>query len=85
MLKLFLDRFSAGQLDRVVAVPLMLGGHWQHALAGEVHLKPVLAEIGAIVPTKALYLLDSELDDSPALTGWLDTARPRLAGLGVLT
>lgn len=82
LLKLFLDRFGAGQLDGVVAVPLMLGGDWQHALAGEVHLKPVLAEIGAIVPTKALYLIDRELDDAAALTSWLDAAVPRLAGLG---
>jgi len=79
LLKLFLDRFGAGSLSAVRAVPVMLGGHWRHALAPEVFLKPVLNEIGASTPTAALYLLDSEWDDADALAGWLPTARQQLA------
>lgn len=75
LLKVFLDRFGAGELNGVVAVPLMLGGHWRHALAPEVHLKPVLAEIGASTPTAALYLLDSEWREGEALASWLPVAR----------
>ena len=45
LLKVFLDRFAAGSLAGVVAIPLQLGGSWRHALAPEVFLKPVLAEI----------------------------------------
>jgi FMN reductase len=78
LLKLFLDRFGAGSLSAVRAVPVMLGGHWRHALAPEVFLKPVLNEIGASTPTAALYLLDSEWDAPDALVGWLPTARQQL-------
>ena len=82
LLKLFLDRFPAGSLAGVLAVALQLGGDRRHALAPEVHLKPVLAEIGAATPTPALFLLDSEaergFENSPALLEWLDIARPRL-------
>ncbi|HEY3873595.1 MAG TPA: NAD(P)H-dependent oxidoreductase [Actinocrinis sp.] len=83
LLKLFLDRFPADSLAGVVAVPLMLGGGPGHAMAPEVFLKPVLAEIGAQSPTKALYLIDREYDDPAALDLWLALARgPIEAALG---
>ena len=75
LLKVFLDRFGAGSLAGVQAVPLMLGGHFRHALAPEVFLKPVLAELGASTPTAGLFLLDSEWDADDALDGWLPAAR----------
>ena len=78
LLKLFLDRFGAGSLVGVQAVPLMLGGHWRHALAPEVFLKPVLNEIGASTPTAGLFLLDSEWDAPTALDGWLPAALRQL-------
>jgi FMN reductase len=79
LLKLFLDRFPSNALDGVVAVPLMLGAGPGHALAPEAFLKPVLAELGAVLPTKALYLLDTSYDDPAAYEPWLATARPRIA------
>ena len=88
LLKLFLDRIGGGSLAAVTAIPLMLGGDWRHSLAPEVFLKPVLAELGASCPTRGLFLLDSEISvpgspgpvvDPPALTSWLETARPQLA------
>lgn len=82
LLKLFLDRFGAGSLASVTAVALQLGGDWRHSLAPEVFLKPVLNEIGASTPTRALYLLDSDADagfeNSPTLAAWLTLARPQL-------
>jgi len=78
LLKLFLDQFDAGELGGLPTVALMLGGSPAHTLAGEVHLKPVLNEIGASCPTPALYLLDSEWDSSPALAAWLPGARRAL-------
>ena len=75
LLKLFLDRFSSNALSGVVAVPLMLGAGPGHALAAEVHLKPVLAEMGASTPTRALYLVDTAYDDPAALEPWLDAWR----------
>jgi FMN reductase len=82
LLKLFLDRFGAGSLARVTAVPLMLGGDVRHSLAPEAFLKPVLAELGASSPTRGLFLLDAEADtqwsESQTLTDWLEVARTQL-------
>ena len=78
LLKLFLDRFGAGSMTGT-AVPLMLGGHWKHALAPELLLKPVLVEIGATCPTAGLFLLDSEFESGDTLDSWLERARPVVA------
>lgn len=78
LLKLFLDRFAAGSLANVIAIPLMLGADWRHSLAPEVFLKPVLAELGAMSPTGGLFLLDSDYADSETLTAWLARARSQL-------
>jgi FMN reductase len=78
LLKVFLDRFPSNGLDGVVAVPLMLGAGPGHQLAPEVFLKPVLAELGAVLPTRALYVLDSAHDDPAAYEAWLGSARSRI-------
>jgi FMN reductase len=85
LLKLFLDQFGAGSLGGAVAIPLMLGGGPAHTLAPELTLKPVLSEIGASTPTSALYLLDSDWQDSPTLTEWLPVARRILSRPGLIT
>jgi FMN reductase len=79
LLKLFLDRVCGGALAGVTAVPVMLGGHWRHALAPDLLLKPVLVELGATCPTRGLFLLDSEYAASEALDEWLELARPQVA------
>jgi FMN reductase len=72
LLKLFLERFDAHTgLQGIVAVPMMLGGSDHHYLAPEVHLKPVLVELGAICPTEALYLLDQPEAAEVKRTEWL--------------
>lgn len=76
LLKLFLDRFKAGTGLSGLAVPLMLGGGPAHALAPELTLRPVLTEIGATVPGRALYVLDSQHDDPEAYAGWLAATAP---------
>jgi FMN reductase len=76
LLKLFLDRFAAGTGLRGVAVPLMLGAGPAHALAPEHFLRPLLSELGAIVPVPALYVLDSDHDRPEAYAAWLASARP---------
>jgi FMN reductase len=78
LLKLFLDRFDAGSMTGT-AVPLMLGGHWKHAMAPEMLLKPVLVEIGATCPTAGLYLLESEFECSSTLDNWLIRARRQIS------
>jgi FMN reductase len=79
LLKLFLDRIPGGGLAGVTAVPLMLGGHWRHALASDLLLKPVLVELGATCPTRGLFLLESEYAGGETLDSWLELARPQLA------
>ncbi len=82
LLKAFLDRFDEPGLAGVVAIPVMLGAGWQHALAPELHLRPVLVELGAIVPTRAFYMLDSEMGRLDERVGtWWEQAAPVLAKL----
>jgi FMN reductase len=71
LLKLFLDQIPAGRLGATLTVPLMVGGAPNHALAVETHLRPVLVELGAAMPTAGLYLLESQLADlQPVLEPW---------------
>jgi FMN reductase len=78
LLKLFLDRIAGGALAGVTAVPVMLGGHWQHALACDLLLKPVLVELGATCPTRGLFLLETEYAGGETLDAWLERARPQV-------
>lgn len=81
LLKCFLDQFAGGTgLAGVVAVPLMLAAAPQHALAGEVHLRPVLAELGATVPTPAVFQLEKQYADDPALDAWIERWGPVVRG-----
>lgn len=76
LLKLFLDRFEGATGLRGLAVPLMLGGSPAHALAPELILRPVLTELGATIPGRALYVVDRQHDDPAAYAPWLETHRP---------
>ncbi|WP_166875116.1 MULTISPECIES: NAD(P)H-dependent oxidoreductase [unclassified Salinibacterium] len=63
LLKTFLDKFAgATGMHGVVAAPVMVGGAWDHALAAELTLKPVLAELGATTALPGLFLLESEFE-----------------------
>lgn len=75
LLKSFLDWFGQTGLATVVAIPVMVGGSAIHALAPELLLRPLLVEIGAIVPTRGLFILDGELDQLDAtLSAWAEGA-----------
>jgi len=79
LLKSFLDWFSTTDLDGVTVVPVMVGAGLQHALAVEVHLRPVLVELGASLPTRGLYVTEGELQNlDNIITAWLQEAGPRL-------
>ncbi|MEV6012446.1 NAD(P)H-dependent oxidoreductase [Streptomyces sp. NPDC051976] len=75
LLKLFLDQFGQGELGGIPTFPVMLGGAYNHALAPELTLRPVLVEIGASCPAPSLYLIDSEFETSPDLDNWLEIAK----------
>jgi FMN reductase len=57
----------------------MVGAARDHALAVEVHLRPVLVELGATLPTRGLYVAEDQLDviDDVA-AAWLEHAAPQL-------
>jgi FMN reductase len=84
LLKLFLDRFAGGTGLTGVAVPLMLGAGPAHALAPELTLRPVLAELGATT-VRGHYVLDSAHDDPAAYAGWLAAVRPVVTALTTQT
>lgn len=71
LLKLFLDRFDARTGLSGLAVPLMLGGSPAHSLAPELQLRPILSELGATIPGRALYILDSEYERPEVYAEWL--------------
>jgi FMN reductase len=80
LLKLLFDQIAADDLLRVVAVPLMVGGAPQHALAVDTHLRPLLVEVGCSCPTQGLYVLESQLPEmTEVVAEWLDKWRGALA------
>jgi FMN reductase len=57
----------------------MVGAAPQHALAVEDHLRPVLVELGASMPTRGLYVLESQISDVDAiLDRWSEQVGPAL-------
>ncbi|MFF4993270.1 NADPH-dependent FMN reductase [Streptosporangium saharense] len=76
LLKVFLDRLPGGALTSVVALPLLVLGDAKHSLAVEVHLRPLLVELGATVPTPGLAVIESQI---PALDEVLDPWADRVA------
>ncbi|GGM47114.1 hypothetical protein GCM10012275_17730 [Longimycelium tulufanense] len=84
LLKALLDHAPRGLLSSTIAVPLMVGATPAHALAVEVHLRPLLAELGATVPGRGLPLLESDVDSGAfraVIERWLSGAAADLVGL----
>ena len=81
MLKAFLDRYGGNGLAGTIAVPVMTGGWAGHSLAVEVHLRPVLVELGATVPARGLYVTEPEFGELDAVVArWAATAIPLIRG-----
>ncbi|MBW4716353.1 NADPH-dependent FMN reductase [Saccharothrix obliqua] len=59
LLKAVVDRAPANWLRGTTAVPLLVAAADHHALAVEVHLKPLLAELGAAVPGRGVFVNES--------------------------
>jgi FMN reductase len=79
LLKSFLDWYGTTGLAGVTVVPVMVGAGLQHALAVEVHLRPVLIEIGGTIPCRGLYVAESQLDElGEVVAAWLVESAPRL-------
>lgn len=72
LLKAFLDRYQAGDLRGVRAVPVMTGADKGHQMAPDTGLRPLLVELGASVPTSSIYIETPKLDALDAqLDAWL--------------
>lgn len=68
LLKAFLDGYGPASLDGVAAVPLVIAGSPQHTiLTAEIHLRPLMHEVGASTPLGTLALTESELADAASL------------------
>jgi FMN reductase len=81
LLKAFLDRLATGSLAGKRAVPVLLGGAPNHQLAVDVHFTPLLLELGAAVPVRGLFVLESELADFGSFAAkWAAANGPALAG-----
>jgi FMN reductase len=63
LLKAFCDHIAQGQLAGILALPTMMGGAHQHALAVDHQLRPLLVELGATCATPGLYMLEAQLED----------------------
>lgn len=63
LLKLFLDVFPAGSLTGTVVVPLTVAGGPAHRHLADLQLRPVLGELGAVLPAPSLLLEEAQLAD----------------------
>lgn len=80
LLKVFLDRLPGGALASAVALPLLVMGDPGHSLAVEVHLRPLLVELGATVPTPGLAFPESRLPEAAGVLGaWADLVAPQVS------
>jgi FMN reductase len=79
LLKAFLDHVGGGALHRTVAVPVITVGSPAHTLAADLHLRPLLLELGASTPTEALVVGNDRIDAPDAATSsWLERNGERL-------
>lgn len=84
LLKAFLDRLPPRALRGTVALPLLVMGDPRHAPAVDVHLRPLLLELGATVPTPGLALIEARIPDLDAvLAEWADQVAPQVAASGL--
>ena len=80
LLKAFLDRFGGGSLAGKTAVPVLLGGAPNHQLAVDLHFTPLLLELGATVPVRGLFVLESEVEGFASFAAkWAAANRRALA------
>lgn len=86
LLKLFLEQFEGGTgRAGVLVVPLMLGAGPAHALAPDLLLKPVLAELGATTALPGPYLSDRTFAHDGVLTAYADRWRPVAPALSTVS
>ncbi|WP_112243783.1 NADPH-dependent FMN reductase [Kribbella monticola] len=72
LLKSFLDVLPHQALAGSVVVPVTVSAAPSHKLLADIHLRPVLAELGASVPAPAVALEERDLEDLQlAVSAWV--------------
>ncbi|MFI6628548.1 NADPH-dependent FMN reductase [Nonomuraea fuscirosea] len=85
LLKSFLDRLPPQALAGTAALPLLVMGDAKHALAVEVHLRPLLVELGASVPTPGLAFLEADFPRlEEVVAAWADRIAPQVRAITAL-
>jgi FMN reductase len=86
LLKVFLDRLDYQSLSSVVALPMLVLRLPHHALAVDLHLRPLLLELGAATPAPGLAFLEPDLDEpGRVLEPWADRVAAALGRCAALT
>lgn len=86
LLKVFLDRLDYRALAGVIALPVLVMRLPQHTMAVDVHLRPLLVELGASVPGPGLAVLEGDLDHpAPVLDPWASQVAASLSRVAALT
>jgi FMN reductase len=79
LLKLFAEALPPRALQGKIAIPVMVAPAPRHALTADMHLRPLLLELGASCPTPALFTLEQRISDCQSLVAdWLDRSWPAL-------
>ncbi|WUH98466.1 NAD(P)H-dependent oxidoreductase [Spirillospora sp. NBC_00431] len=79
LLKAFLDGIDTGALVGTIVLPLMVVGSAAHTLAVEVHLRPLLVELGATVVTPGLAVEERDLPRIDEITtAWVTRLESQL-------
>ncbi|QEO14927.1 NADPH-dependent oxidoreductase [Agromyces intestinalis] len=84
LLKAFLDGYGPSSLEGVAAIPFVVAGSPAHTtLVADIHLRPLLHEVGAETPFGRLAMLESEVADAIArgerFGAWVDARRRLIA------
>lgn len=73
LLKLFLDTLPADSLSGTVVVPVATSAGPPHRHLADLQLRPVLAELGAVIPAPSVLVQESEIDAVAAqIQAWVD-------------
>lgn len=79
LMKTFLDRLPGGALTGVPTVPVMIAAAPEHAMAADIHLRPLLLELGSAVVLPSLFLLEAHMDRLDLeVEAWLQKVAPAL-------
>lgn len=84
LLKGFFDGYGPTSLAGVATVPLVVAGSPQHTtLTAEIHLRPLMHEVGASTPLGTIAITEAELADAASLDEtlreWVSARLPLLA------